>query len=622
MTPAGPGALTLVAARASAGEETVPLFSDEGRAGVSLSQERLIELSALLSPLYSRLVDAVGGALDRRFRVGAPAATLLVREALVSPVHAYLDRLLRLDLLLSGRPGAVWRVPRAEPPPRPRDAAELRLQCVNSLAYNQALLGRLAALWGLPVEGAAPAEPAAPAASGPRVNLNFGGASLSVRLRRKALESLDVALRAAGIGRRTPALSMAYHTEPLRNAGFYMLGLEDVRGRLPVASDPADAALRASLVEEPLLSQADAIAGFLGAAGFSDLGRARHAARDLAAFASESYPETLLEALPGNLFRADAVLAPFGRRPLLVAEVNNDEATLLMASSKRSGREVIGFQHGGHSGYVSDHIGATEIEYSYFDRFVSWGWTTMPDFAVCRDVPVTPLPSPWLDERARYWRRALPEAQRDPRGKPFGFLFMSNKVYRFPPAPSGAFVARVDRLPEIAAMFRGLVDAAASRGVSVLHKPYNEESNRLLRGVLDALSREHAGRYERLSAREKGLAPEHLRRCAMVLWDQPGTGFLECLASGIPTLALWPRIYNQEERRYRALFAEMEQAGLIHRRAETLVEELERFKSAPDAWRNERKALVARFLRELGWSDPDWPALWRRFLDERAAAAQ
>jgi len=102
-----------------------------------------------------------------------------------------------------------------------------------------------------------------------------------------------------------------------------------------------------------------------------------------------------------------------------------------------------------------------------------------------------------------------------------------------------------------------------------------------------------------------------------VLWDQPGTGFLECLSSNIPTMVYWPRIYSQEEVWLKPLFMELEHMGIVHRDIDSLVEEMHLFKLSPAAWMNdiERVSLVNRFCREFAWTSSKWPKYWRRYLD-------
>ncbi|HIO56646.1 MAG TPA: hypothetical protein EYN31_06360 [Candidatus Marinimicrobia bacterium] len=116
---------------------------------------------------------------------------------------------------------------------------------------------------------------------------------------------------------------------------------------------------------------------------------------------------------------------------------------------------------------------------------------------------------------------------------------------------------------------------------------------------------------------DKGLTYELVERCHVVLWDQPGTGFLECLSSQIPTMVYWLRLYNHEEAWVQPIFTELERLGIVHRSVDALLDELQRFKKSPHAWMNdpERASLISRFCREFAWTSDDWPEHWQRYLD-------
>ena len=71
-------------------------------------------------------------------------------------------------------------------------------------------------------------------------------------------------------------------------------------------------------------------------------------------------------------------------------------------SSKEKKMSVITLQHGGYYGYIKDIPRVYELEYSFSDIFVTWGWTENKQFPTCKFFP---LPSPWLSERTIYWKK-------------------------------------------------------------------------------------------------------------------------------------------------------------------------------------------------------------------------
>jgi putative transferase (TIGR04331 family) len=122
--------------------------------------------------------------------------------------------------------------------------------------------------------------------------------------------------------------------------------------------------------------------------------------------------------------------------------------------------------------------------------------------------------------------------------------------------------------------------------------------------------------YRQASCFSKGLTPDLLEQAPLVLWDVPGTGFLECLAGGIPTMVLWPRIYSEEVPWSRPLFEQLEVEGIIFRQVGPLIAELKKFKADPQGWRKQpkRQEALSRFAREYGWAEDNWPTRWRQFL--------
>lgn len=592
---------------AAGGESLRSLFPDENGGGLALSSERLKSLSRHYSALYLAILRDLTPAIARALEAPAGAVELVSREGLVPPAHCFMDRLLRLEEF--GRGEAAPSVAAAPAPADIDDPVEFRAAAQSSVVFNAGLLAQLAPLLGWPVADAGdPTEPLAPSVPAGR-NSNFDGETLPAKVMRR--------LRAM-VARRDRALpcgSLSYTDSALRAAGFLGRRLEPVLGRVRWAWAPRDEELRGLLAR--VVSSSPAVDAFLDGAGWPS---SRPKAPIRAAFGgwlARQMPSPYLEGLPANLSQGKALLAPYAPRPFVLAEVNSVEATLLMASARALGLPVIGLQHGGHYGYIEDHTLALELEYSYYDRFVSWGWEGMPAWDVCGGIALTALSCPWLEQRRAYWARAVPPARRDPRGKPHDVLLLTNKVYRFPPAPSGAAICRSDRAPNLRAALTGLARECAARGVSILHKPYNASTVAQLSSTFSDMARAGGPLYRELPASGKGLTPELISACGIIVWDQPGTGFLECLAAGLPTVCWWPRVYNEEEPRRRPDFARLEAAGLVHRDAAGLAEEVLRFKKDPSAWDRApgRREAAEAFSRVFGRADPRWPREWAEFFE-------
>ncbi len=586
---------------------------DETTPGVALNWERQYELAGHYSRFYRELSDALAPLLSRRLDLPLAAAAVFAREAVVPLGYFYLDRLLRFDLLLAAEPRTRRAVAKAAPFRWPARVERLQESAGASPALAQVLRVHHAKLWSLEVVDAPPAKPAAMPAPFLFANKNFNRSTFAQKVRRVALIAYR---RLTGPRRRVPVLSMGYATDALKNEGFYSTYLENVQGRTRLEDGVPDPAAREALRAHLLEAAKEPLARFLAAASFPRAdGLTEDPLGNFADFAVQAFPSSLLEAARTNHDRGVETLRPFQPAPLIIGERGDLESAALIAATKTLGMESIDFQHGGHIGYLVDQSSTLEMEEYICDRFISWGWTRYPDYPPHPAPPLVALPNPWLSERVKYWRRAL----RDQRGleKPQDFLLLSNRIHRYPTIPSGAYQLTADYLPAYGETLVALAREANRQRRSLLHKPYSRGTAALMTGTLAAMEKEGGAYYRCLDVPDKGLSPELIAQARVMLWDQPGTGFLECLAAGIPTMCCWSRLYNREEPHAEAAFAELESVGIVHRAPQTLFAEARRLADAGvEAWMSDagRTRAAASFSRTYGWAKEDWSDDWARFF--------
>lgn len=589
-------------------EGELALFSTEaGASPAAFTQAEVRALSPAYSALYQRLIDELAPLLEAQGLPRAAARTFL-RDAVPSVTHLVLDRALRLDRLVSalGAEGLAVRAAVSRPVAFAR-ASVLRGEASTSRELNEAVLGRLAPALGLAVVDGAPAALApSPLGSG-LVNYNFEGRGVWSKLKGRAAR-----LAAKLLPGRVPALSLAYASFVLQDEGFFGFGgLENVRGR---ASFPESApqAGRRTILRSALLERLPLLEEFLRRAGARvDVPALASACAGLMA---EAFPADDWEGAPAHHAAAAALLEGFEPTTLMLTETGNAEATAVIAAARGRGFQTIGVQDGGHYGYMDDVVSVVEGEFPHFDRYLTWGWTRFPEGSGLGGVTAEPLPSPWLSEKQRQWRRVLGGGEgwwEAPR--PHDLLLMPNRVNPFPPAPSGAAVSRSDHSPAVAAELKDLVARSKAAGVKVLFKPYNATTMRLLAGTLDELRALGGDCFAQVERADKGLHAGLVSRARMTLWDQPGTGFLECLVAGLPTMVVWTRLYNHEAPWAKEYFAQLEEAGLVHRDAASMLAEYARFKAAPAAWMRDARRVGAAnaFLKAYAGADDAWTRPWR-----------
>jgi len=328
-------------------------------------------------------------------------------------------------------------------------------------------------------------------------------------------------------------------------------------------------------------------------------------------FLGDFFPVQFFEGALQNHEIATGLLRKFRTRALISSGDGNAHSVFVIGAARSLGFKIVKFQHGGHYGYYRDCTPLIEAEYPDTDIFLSWGWTRLPDHPEAKTLQVIPLPGPWLSERRLYWKKY--EVRSD---RPFGILWMPQMMKRFPGAPQGASSMRRDVLQSFSAEMLEIVKQASARRIRIHCKPYNALTLQLMRETYARLKEVGGHFFERAENCDKGLTMETVNLASLVLWDQPGTGFLECLQCRIPTMVHWSRLYCEEEEWCVPDFRTLEEAGIVHRTASSLFEEYERFAHDPRGWMNRNSGTVARFAKKYAHAMDNWWSPWSRFLKE------
>ena len=580
-------------------------FPDEAHPATALGSQDIACLTDGLSAVYAAAAAGVAEKMSERLDLPPAAARVLARDPMVLLTHLILDRMFRLKRLVDREGRAVLRAPRGELK-APALLTELGQAAVSSRAFNEALLGRVAAVWHL--ETAASATAPAMRASKPIANLNFAAPDL---VRRVVWKSRRVSSRLAG---RIPALGLAYAESCFLDAGLIGPGhLADLHGAADAQAPAADKKLRREVVAAGCLRTQDALGALLASQGF-DASEREDAVRAHAELCAELFPRARLEGLEPRMKTARKSLSRFSRRSLVLSEVGDERTACMLAAARSLGMPVVGIQHGAHYGFVDApcHI---ELEYAHLDRFVTWGWSRLPAHPLCERLETIPLPSPWMSERAKRWRRELPAP--GTKSARWDALLMTERIPSFPATLTTVRLNRLDILPVLDADLSGLVSALTAAGLKVLHKPFNATSAEAQSEAIATLAAAHGKSYAAYDRLDKGMSPELLSSVGMVVWDEPGGGLFECLVSGVPTLLLWNQSRYPASPRADAPFRALEEAGICHRTPESLAAAAAELRRDPAAWlaQPRRARLIAQVCRELSWADDDLARPWRRFLD-------
>jgi putative transferase (TIGR04331 family) len=576
--------------------------------GVVLEKLEILELSEHLAYLYIELIEKLTSVYSSKYDIPRDALRIILRTAIVPIAHCFFERLIRLNKIVTNskcRPIVAAQALFAIP-----NTIEEFHGSVNTKQFNQSVISLLAEVWGLECfDGNQVVE----------LNLvqptSFTNNLFKINNNKFSLDKI--------LGRitrytkwvppfgRFPVLTFSNSTGALNKRFFYLMNFKEIGGNWIQEPVKADLALRETMFNESQLTS-NAINSFLSNYGFSD--KQKHAIAILYfKFYRNSLPLQFLEGFQNNYNSAHKVLLPFKVKALLFSGEFGTRSTFILGNAKSMGFKIICAQHGGHYGYLKDVSPILENEWARCDEFLTWGWAKLPNHPAINNLITKPLPSPWLSERKFYWKDFAIGGH-----KPFDILWMPNMMKQFTGAPQGASSIRRDVIDHFSNSMIDFVRNAAKSKIRVYCKPYNQTTVNLMAATYDSM-RDIGGEFFVCADQfDKGLAYELLNKCNLALWDQPGTGFLECISCNIPTMILWQRIYCEEEDWCIDDFNYLEEVGLIHRTPQSLINEIQNFLLDPLAWMSDlhRKLAVQSFTNKYALTDDQWWKTWRTYLKQ------
>ncbi len=159
--------------------------------------------------------------------------------------------------------------------------------------------------------------------------------------------------------------------------------------------------------------------------------------------------------------------------------------------------------------------------------------------------------------------------------------------------------------------------AIKDAGLTISHKPYNMKFVDLYPEHFHRLEVAGGGTsYRLLKSTHKGLTVKLIKTCRIVLYDQIGTGTLECFTSEVPCMVYWKRIFSRETPWAKELVGNLERHGIVHSDADSLAKEVKTYLTDPEGWMNNpgRKKAMQQFCKSFALTSNDWPKLWRDYL--------
>ena len=332
-------------------------------------------------------------------------------------------------------------------------------------------------------------------------------------------------------------------------------------------------------------------------------------------FLMNNYPMCFLENLKSNFDYQKKILEKFKVKKIFSSDDESSISTLSYFVSKNLSFEIIKFQHSGHYGYLNDTLEIDEIEVKNSDTFISNGWNgKIKKYDNKNYVNFVKLPSPLFSEKKKYFKSYKVSID-----KKFDFVFLPQSVKPFTNPVQGAANFRRDVMKEYVNEFWELANSLHKNNLTANIKFYNRVSKNFIKKNLDKLQKKYENTFYFQNNFNKGLSIKLINSGNVILLDQPGTAFLECLNFNIPIMVYWKRSFCEPSKESTELFEQLKEVGIIHDEPETIIESYKEFKINHNEWlkNKKRRDVIKNFCERYGYADFNWQNLWKNFINKK-----
>ena len=322
-----------------------------------------------------------------------------------------------------------------------------------------------------------------------------------------------------------------------------------------------------------------------------------------------TFPLSFFENFETNLKFANKKIINSKYKIILSSGDFDTHSVFLNCAAKNNDFKLIKIQHGGYEGYVDKIPKYYEMEYISADYFLSWGWNKIINNYNKIKTIILPLPSPWLTERKEYFAKALSKKSI----KKYDILFMPNKIRDYNIAPSGVNNSNTSTNIYALQNFKKIVELFSKENFTVYCKFYSRKEYIFFTQNLDKKFK-YFKNIHFSQIPEKGLNSNLISQCKLVIWDVPGTGFLECLATKIPTLCFIDKNIIKIHQSVNFIFAKLINSNILSYNLDGLLKNIHIFIKDEEKWlfNKERLLAIKKFTYQFARTNINWKKIWMK----------
>ena len=328
-------------------------------------------------------------------------------------------------------------------------------------------------------------------------------------------------------------------------------------------------------------------------------------------FLKKYFPIYYLEDVIKNYSVINRFVQKFKKKILFSSDDESSYSTLLYCVAKNLGFKIIKFQHAAHGGYIKDNVDFEEVESKTCDIYLTLGWKNKIKNICNKYIEFASLPSPWLSEKQKYFANYDLNIK-----KKYDIIFFPQFVKPYTNSFQGISNFKRDILKSYIETIKTLIGVAKKNNFRICIKFYNKVTELFLENTLKKLKKRYRQNVIILNNNDKGISKIITQYGEMVIFDQIGTGFFECLICGIPTMVINKGNFCIPNSSSKNFFQDLKKVGLLHNSEKLLIKEYKIFILSKDKWMNDslRKKMIHNFCRAFANTDKFWEKKWLKYL--------